>query len=140
MLCVLIFGRKFLNLSAGIVIAFFQLSLKNLWQEHLGHRKSFTGILYVSNFPYIVIELVLQVYSIRDAAATNLKRLAEEFGPEWAMQHIVPQVCPQNRSYTVECEDKLYLFSPSKTNQDISWDINFFCHRGPKFSLEILDE
>ncbi|WP_208093798.1 hypothetical protein, partial [Escherichia coli] len=22
----------------------------------------------------------------------NLKRLAEEFGPEWAMQHIIPQV------------------------------------------------
>lgn len=36
---------------------------------------------------------VLQVYSIRDAAANNLKRLAEEFGPDWAMQHIVPQVC-----------------------------------------------
>lgn len=35
----------------------------------------------------------MQVYSIRDAAANNLKRLAEEFGPEWAMQHIVPQVC-----------------------------------------------
>lgn len=35
---------------------------------------------------------LLQVYSIRDAAANNLKRLAEEFGPEWAMQHIVPQV------------------------------------------------
>lgn len=34
----------------------------------------------------------LQVYSIRDAAANNLKRLAEEFGSEWAMQHIVPQV------------------------------------------------
>ncbi|KAK6242831.1 hypothetical protein SCA6_008220 [Theobroma cacao] len=33
----------------------------------------------------------LQVYSIRDAAANNLKRLAEEFGPEWAMQHIIPQ-------------------------------------------------
>ncbi|KAM7268387.1 hypothetical protein ACFE04_010553 [Oxalis oulophora] len=32
------------------------------------------------------------VYSIRDAAANNVKRLAEEFGPEWAMQHIVPQV------------------------------------------------
>ncbi|KAH0678131.1 hypothetical protein KY284_019216 [Solanum tuberosum] len=32
------------------------------------------------------------VYSIRDAAANNLKRLAEEFGPEWAMQHIIPQV------------------------------------------------
>lgn len=36
-----------------------------------------------------------QVFSIRDAAANNLKRLAEEFGPEWAMQHIVPQVCLQ---------------------------------------------
>ncbi|CAH2045474.1 unnamed protein product [Thlaspi arvense] len=33
-----------------------------------------------------------KVHSIRDAAANNLKRLAEEFGPEWAMQHIVPQV------------------------------------------------
>lgn len=22
-----------------------------------------------------------------------MKRLAEEFGPDWAMQHIVPQVC-----------------------------------------------
>jgi hypothetical protein len=34
----------------------------------------------------------VQVYSIREAAANNLKRLAEEFGPEWALQHIVPQV------------------------------------------------
>ena len=34
----------------------------------------------------------MQVYSIRDAAANNLKRLAEEFGPEWALQHIIPQV------------------------------------------------
>ncbi|MCO5555547.1 hypothetical protein L7F22_009092 [Adiantum nelumboides] len=34
-----------------------------------------------------------QVFSIREAAANNLKRLAEEFGPEWAMQHIIPQGC-----------------------------------------------
>ena len=34
----------------------------------------------------------MQVFSIREAAANNLKRLAEEFGSEWAMQHIVPQV------------------------------------------------
>ncbi|MCD7457670.1 hypothetical protein HAX54_035743 [Datura stramonium] len=33
-----------------------------------------------------------EVYSIRDAAANNLKCLAEKFGPEWAMQHIIP-VC-----------------------------------------------
>ncbi|KAG4918701.1 hypothetical protein JHK85_056982 [Glycine max] len=32
-----------------------------------------------------------KVHSIREAAANNLKRLAEEFGPEWAMQHIIPQ-------------------------------------------------
>ncbi|CAH8358477.1 unnamed protein product [Eruca vesicaria subsp. sativa] len=33
-----------------------------------------------------------KVYSIREAGANNLKRLAEEFGTEWAMQHLVPQV------------------------------------------------
>ncbi|CAN6847227.1 unnamed protein product [Brassica oleracea] len=33
-----------------------------------------------------------KVYSIREAAANNLKHFAEEFGPEWAMQHLVPQV------------------------------------------------
>jgi hypothetical protein len=36
--------------------------------------------------------VLVQVYSIREAAANNLKRLAEEFGPEWALQHIIPQV------------------------------------------------
>ncbi|RRT49412.1 hypothetical protein BHM03_00054269, partial [Ensete ventricosum] len=35
------------------------------------------------------------VFSIREAAANNLKRLAEEFGPEWAMHNIVPQVVEQ---------------------------------------------
>jgi len=35
------------------------------------------------------------VYSIREAAANNLKRLAEEFGPEWALLHIIPQVLPE---------------------------------------------
>jgi hypothetical protein len=38
------------------------------------------------------VSFEFQVFSIRDAAANNLKRLAEEFGPEWAMQHIIPQV------------------------------------------------
>ena len=41
---------------------------------------------------HLVWWIFLQVYSIRDAAANNLKRPAEEFGPEWAMQHIIPQV------------------------------------------------
>lgn len=43
-------------------------------------------------FQLLTILGVRQVHSIRDAAANNLKRLAEEFGPEWAMQHIIPQV------------------------------------------------
>ncbi|KAB1215941.1 Serine/threonine-protein phosphatase 2A 65 kDa regulatory subunit A gamma isoform [Morella rubra] len=41
--------------------------------------------------PFYICRM-LRVYSIRDAAANNVKRLAEEFGPEWAMQHIIPQV------------------------------------------------
>ena len=44
-------------------------------------------------FRTILSGYFLQVYSIRDAAANNLKRLAEEFGPEWAVLHIIPQVC-----------------------------------------------
>ena len=30
-----------------------------------------------------------------------MKRLAEEFGPEWAMQHIVPQVCLDFRRISI---------------------------------------
>lgn len=69
------------------------------------HRKilntyHFTFSLFLSSSNSVASSLpytfclwdLLQVYSIRDAAANNLKRLAEEFGPEWAMQHIVPQV------------------------------------------------
>lgn len=32
------------------------------------------------------------VFSIRDAATKNLQKLAQEFGPDWAKEHIVPQV------------------------------------------------
>lgn len=34
-----------------------------------------------------------QVFSIREAATANLQRLAREFGPDWAKEHLVPQVC-----------------------------------------------
>ncbi|CAN4088862.1 unnamed protein product [Withania somnifera] len=33
-----------------------------------------------------------KVYTIRDTAAQNLKRLAEIFGQEWASEHVIPQV------------------------------------------------
>jgi serine/threonine-protein phosphatase 2A regulatory subunit A len=32
------------------------------------------------------------VYSIREAATQNLQKLAAEFGPDWAKDHLVPQV------------------------------------------------
>ncbi len=32
-----------------------------------------------------------QVYSIREAATQNLQKLAAEFGPDWAKDHLVPQ-------------------------------------------------
>ncbi|WZZ58893.1 hypothetical protein YC2023_059000 [Brassica napus] len=47
-------------------------------------------ILALINHPLVIRDI--NVYSIREAAANNLKRLAEEFGPEWAMQHLVPHV------------------------------------------------
>jgi len=33
-----------------------------------------------------------QVYSIREAATINMKRLAEEFGSDWAQTHLVPHI------------------------------------------------
>ena len=33
-----------------------------------------------------------QVYSIREAATQNLQQLAQEFGSDWAKEHLVPQV------------------------------------------------
>ena len=53
-------------------------------------------------FWLIVLGILFQVYSIRDAAANNLKRLAEEFGPEWAMKHIIPQACVVS-NYLIFC-------------------------------------
>ncbi|WZZ07258.1 hypothetical protein YC2023_093179 [Brassica napus] len=48
-------------------------------------------MLVLINHPLVILDIDV-VYSIREAAANNLKRFAEEFGPEWAMQHLVPQV------------------------------------------------
>lgn len=34
------------------------------------------------------------VFSIREAATRNLQKLAQEFGPEWAKEHLVSRVMP----------------------------------------------
>lgn len=46
----------------------------------------------LSHVSFLIDMIRVQVYSIREAAANNLKRLADAFGPEWALQHIIPQV------------------------------------------------
>ncbi|KAF9593168.1 hypothetical protein IFM89_020464 [Coptis chinensis] len=46
---------------------------------------------WLPSFTGILIRTLLA--GLLCAAANNLKCLAEEFGPEWAMQHIVPKVC-----------------------------------------------
>lgn len=33
----------------------------------------------------------MQVFSIRAAATENLAKLAQEFGADWAQEHLVPQ-------------------------------------------------
>ena len=35
------------------------------------------------------------VFSIREAATKNLQKLAQEFGPEWAKEHLVNRVSQQ---------------------------------------------
>ena len=34
-----------------------------------------------------------QVASIREAPATTLQKIAQDFGGDWAKEHLVPQVC-----------------------------------------------
>jgi hypothetical protein len=44
-----------------------------------------------------------QVFCIREAATQNLQKLAAEFGPEWAKEHIVPQVRWPSRLAGILC-------------------------------------
>uniref|UniRef100_A0A0D2ZPI4 Uncharacterized protein n=2 Tax=Brassica TaxID=3705 RepID=A0A0D2ZPI4_BRAOL len=69
------------GLSTMYLCKYFTINLMNKFQ----------GIL---SFNCSTVWKVLfgKVYSIHEAAENNLKRFAEEFGPEWAMQHLVPQV------------------------------------------------
>ena len=59
------------------------------------HAESCPSSSYGSRQPDALSALpacLLQVYSIREAATKNLQRLAQEFGADWAKDHIVPQV------------------------------------------------
>merc|ERR550534_2419791 len=41
--------------------------------------------------------LVDHVYAIREAAATNLKKLVEKFGFEWAQKNVIPKVLAMSK-------------------------------------------
>lgn len=48
------------------------------------------------------------VYSIREAATKNLQKLAQEFGPEWAKDHLVGRVSEPNHTLKF-CTDLRYV-------------------------------
>ena len=43
------------------------------------------------------ISCLIIVYAIREAATSNLKKLVERFGVEWAQQTIIPKVLQMSR-------------------------------------------
>ena len=55
-----------------------------------------------------------QVFSIREAATKNLQQLASEFGPDWAKEHLVPQVRPLSHPahMCIRCPC-IYVYMPS---------------------------
>nr|CAA57527.1 65 kDa regulatory subunit of protein phosphatase 2A [Arabidopsis thaliana] len=89
-------------LSQSLLPAIVELAEDRHWRVRLAiieYVPLLASQLGIGFFDYKLGALCMQwlqdkVYSIREAAAAanNLKRLAEEFGPEWAMQHLVPQV------------------------------------------------
>ncbi|GJN12703.1 hypothetical protein PR202_ga31008 [Eleusine coracana subsp. coracana] len=74
-------------LSPQLAIQHILPCVKDLSSDSSQHVRSALASVIMGMAPVLG-----KVFSIRDAAANNLKRLAEEFGPEWAMQHIIPQV------------------------------------------------
>jgi hypothetical protein len=60
------------------------------------HANLFCGEFRILTCHWVCVQCMKwledQVFSIREAATKNLQQLASEFGPEWAKEHLVPQV------------------------------------------------
>lgn len=75
----------------------FQQQLGQQCMRWLEDQVSLTSI-YWMGLPLVVsvqtikTSVFMQVFCIREAATQNLQKLAAEFGPEWAKEHLVPQV------------------------------------------------
>ena len=64
--------------------------------EAVGMNARIIAAMYAAKCPLSVAQCMKwledQVFSIREAATKNLQQLASEFGPDWAKEHLVPQV------------------------------------------------
>ncbi|KAL3529352.1 hypothetical protein ACH5RR_008674 [Cinchona calisaya] len=78
--------------------------IENVIAEYFVSLVNLATVLKSAGAPVLLMQALLfptstkRDRSIDDAAATNVKRLAEEFGPEWAIQHIIPQSLMQQRT------------------------------------------
>eukprot|EP00656_Telonema_subtile_P019228 TRINITY_DN204_c0_g1_i1.p1 TRINITY_DN204_c0_g1~~TRINITY_DN204_c0_g1_i1.p1 ORF type:complete len:599 (+),score=184.35 TRINITY_DN204_c0_g1_i1:202-1998(+) len=107
-------------LSERLLPAIVGLARYRMWRvrhaviEHIPTLAKQLGAEYFSDRPNTdaqgmsLLELCIEwlhdeVHTIRDAAAKNLKLLAEAFGAEWATEHLIPQVATM-------CSSNNYLY------------------------------
>ncbi len=57
----------------------------------------FFSVIRVAMSLELNIDILFQVYAIREAATSNLKKLVEKFGHEWAQNTIIPKVMTMAR-------------------------------------------
>ena len=93
-------------LSASLLPAVTELAEDRHWRVRLAIIEYIPALASQLGMPFFDDKLGLlclswltdSVHAIREAAALNLRRLAEAFGAEWAAQHIVPQVLTLTKS------------------------------------------
>ncbi|CAP68699.1 uncharacterized protein PODANS_7_6690 [Podospora anserina S mat+] len=93
------------RLSESLLPAIVHLAEDKQWRVRLaiiGHMPLLAGQLGVGFFNEKLSSLCMgwlgdTVFSIREAATHNLKRLTEVFGVEWASQNIIPKVMEMGR-------------------------------------------
>jgi serine/threonine-protein phosphatase 2A regulatory subunit A len=91
------------ELSQSLLPAIVELAEDSKWRVRLAiieYMPLLAGQLGVDFFndklAYLCMAwLVDHVYAIREAATMNLKKLVEQFGPEWAKNTVIPKVSNQ---------------------------------------------
>lgn len=85
---------EYMPLLAGqLGVEFFDEKLNNLYANWLlDHGKLHTITWSVVLDHKLTVNFFRQVFAIREAATSNLKKLVEKFGHEWAQNTIIPKV------------------------------------------------